>query len=305
MPNSYTSNLNMTKPEVGADTDAWGGHLNDDLDVLDGIFKSDGTGTSVGMKVGAGKTLAVAGTLTATGTVTATAATVALGASNTSVKDTSDATKVMKFDVSGVSTGTTRTFVAPDKNGTLAVTTDLSTLLPAGSVIPYAGSSAPTGYLLCDGSAVSRTTYATLFAVIGTTYGAGNGTTTFNVPDITGRVIAGKEATATRLTTAGGGVDGGTLGATGGAQTETASVSSTGTASGSLTVSASGTTDIPSSDPPNRSGDQGVNVAGSAHVHTVTVTGTTSGTMSVTATGTTASATNVQPTIVLLYVIKT
>jgi hypothetical protein len=49
MANSYTTNLNLTKPEVGADTDAWGGHLNTDLDTLDAIFKSDGTGTAVGI----------------------------------------------------------------------------------------------------------------------------------------------------------------------------------------------------------------------------------------------------------------
>jgi len=50
---------------------------------------------------------------------------------------------------------------------------------------------APTGWLLCNGDAVSRTTYADLFAVIGTTYGSGNGSTTFNVPDFRGRVPAG------------------------------------------------------------------------------------------------------------------
>jgi microcystin-dependent protein len=63
--------------------------------------------------------------------------------------------------------------------------------VPPGSVFPYAGLSAPTGYLLCYGQAVSRTTYSALFAVIGTTYGAGNGSTTFNVPDLRGRVIIG------------------------------------------------------------------------------------------------------------------
>jgi microcystin-dependent protein len=60
-----------------------------------------------------------------------------------------------------------------------------------GIIFPYAGSSAPTGFLLCDGSAVSRTTYADLYALIGTTYGAGNGSTTFNVPDLRGSVIVG------------------------------------------------------------------------------------------------------------------
>lgn len=53
---------------------------------------------------------------------------------------------------------------------------------PTGTILPFGGNSAPTGFLLCDGSAVSRTTYATLFAVIGTTYGSGDGSTTFNLP---------------------------------------------------------------------------------------------------------------------------
>lgn len=62
---------------------------------------------------------------------------------------------------------------------------------PAGIIMPFAGTVAPQGYLLCDGSAVSRTTYATLFAVIGTTFGTGDGSTTFNVPDLSGRVPLG------------------------------------------------------------------------------------------------------------------
>lgn len=60
--------------------------------------------------------------------------------------------------------------------------------MPTGAVIPFAGSTAPDGWLLCYGQAVSRSTYSALFALIGTTYGAGNGTTTFNVPDMRGRV---------------------------------------------------------------------------------------------------------------------
>lgn len=62
---------------------------------------------------------------------------------------------------------------------------------PKGMVSPYAGASAPTGWLLCDGAAVSRTTYASLYSVVGDTYGAGDGTTTFNVPNLKGRVIVG------------------------------------------------------------------------------------------------------------------
>ena len=62
---------------------------------------------------------------------------------------------------------------------------------PTGGVIAFAANSAPAGYLVCDGSAVSRTTYADLFAVIGTTYGPGDGSTTFNLPDLRGEFIRG------------------------------------------------------------------------------------------------------------------
>lgn len=94
--------------------------------------------------------------------------------------------------------------------------------LPEGSIIPYAGSSAPSGWLLCGGQAVSRSTYSALFNVIGTTYGAGDGSTTFNLPDLRGRVIAGQDnmdSDAGRLTSgSAASVDGDTLGASGGAE---------------------------------------------------------------------------------------
>lgn len=69
--------------------------------------------------------------------------------------------------------------------------------VPAGVVFPYGAAAAPSGYALCDGSAINRTTFATLFAVIGTTYGAGDGSTTFNVPDMRGKFPFGKAAAGT------------------------------------------------------------------------------------------------------------
>ena len=62
---------------------------------------------------------------------------------------------------------------------------------PIGTISAFAGSAAPAGYLICDGRAVSRTTYAQLFAVIGTTYGSGDSNTTFNLPNIQGKTIVG------------------------------------------------------------------------------------------------------------------
>lgn len=66
--------------------------------------------------------------------------------------------------------------------------------LPPGVMVQFAGGAAPSGWLLCDGSAVSRTTYANLFAVLGATYGAGDGSATFNLPDGRSRVLAGRDA---------------------------------------------------------------------------------------------------------------
>jgi microcystin-dependent protein len=63
--------------------------------------------------------------------------------------------------------------------------------VPTGTLMAFAGSAAPAGYLLCTGAAVSRTTYAALFAVIGTVYGAGDGSTTFNIPDGRSRSVVG------------------------------------------------------------------------------------------------------------------
>ena len=71
------------------------------------------------------------------------------------------------------------------------IETESETSLVTGMIIAYADDTPPTGYLLCDGSAVSRTTYADLYALVGTTYGAGDNSTTFNLPDLRGRTIVG------------------------------------------------------------------------------------------------------------------
>jgi microcystin-dependent protein len=86
-----------------------------------------------------------------------------------------------------------------------------------GEVKPFAGTTAPAGYLLCFGQAISRTAYAGLFAVLSTTYGVGDGSTTFNLPDLRGRVAAGKDdmggSSAGRLPNSGGTVLGAASGA--------------------------------------------------------------------------------------------
>lgn len=161
-------------------------------------------------------------------------------------------------------------------------------LAPTGVVLPFAGSTAPTGWALCDGTAISRTTFASLFTAISTTYGVGNGTTTFNLPDLRGRIPGGKDnmggTAASRLTTAGAGVDGVTLGASGGAQTHT------------LT-----TTQIPSH---THNYVGGANTAGSG---TVGAAGQSANgyVMATLGAGSDQAHNNTQPTIVLNYIIKT
>ena len=78
-----------------------------------------------------------------------------------------------------------------------------SLIVATGTIVPWTVSSAPTGYLECDGSAVSRTTYSVLFGVIGTTYGAGDGSSTFALPDLKDRVIYGKSSSVSLASTGG------------------------------------------------------------------------------------------------------
>jgi microcystin-dependent protein len=93
-------------------------------------------------------------------------------------------------------------------------------LLPTGCLLDYAGSTAPTGFLICDGSTLLVSDYPSLFAVIGNMYGGASPGINFALPDLRGRVVAGLDnGAASRLTVAGSGIDSNTLGAAGGEQT--------------------------------------------------------------------------------------
>lgn len=163
--------------------------------------------------------------------------------------------------------------------------------IPTGALTPFAGSSAPTGWLLCYGQAVSRTTYADLFAVIGTTYGSGDGSTTFSLPDMRGRVAAGRDnmggTTAGRITSAGSGIVGTTLGAAGGAQTHTLTTAQIPSHTHGMTQAMPALT----------------NAAGSVNRASSNTPANASGTSD--ATGGGGAHNNTQPTIILTYIIKT
>jgi microcystin-dependent protein len=139
-------------------------------------------------------------------------------------------------------------------------------IVPAGSIIMYGGSTPPNGWLLCDGSAVSRTTYAALLGAIGATYGAGDGLATFNLPDLRQRFPLGMASSGT----------GSTLGGTGGAIDHTHNFTPAGNVSQPTFIGSAGTTASDGVDHvhsgPSHTHDVDIGAfasgAGSAHSHT-------------------------------------
>lgn len=224
MPN--LAGLILPTPNVST---GWGQTLNDDFTIIDNVFADAGTGTSVGLQVGSGKTLNAGGTIIAGGTMTlgsgdnTTTVTppIIRGARRTGLNaaggnltiDAMNGTGTggsgnIIFRTAPASTtssdpNTMQTVLEIKNTGVVEVLgVNLATYAPAGAVISYAGSSAPTGWLLCAGQSLLTASYAALFSAIGYTYG-GSGAN-FNLPDLRGRAVAGKDnmggTAANRLT---------------------------------------------------------------------------------------------------------
>ena len=166
--------------------------------------------------------------------------------------------------------------------------TNLTGLLPPGIVLPYGASASPTGYLLCNGAAVSRSTYSSLFAVITSLYGDGNGSSTFNVPDLRGRFIAGWDVSATAssvLTSVTAGMVINTnIANTGGVQAVTLAVAQTPSHN-----------HLAGSNQYSISDDAGNNLQSGTSVASVSTTSTGGG----------GAHSNIPPTMILNYIIKT
>jgi|TARA_R100000541_G_scaffold59246_1_gene72479 microcystin-dependent protein len=171
--------------------------------------------------------------------------------------------------------------------------------IPTATIVPWSTSSVPTGFLECNGSAVSRSTYAALFTAVGTTYGAGDGSSTFNVPNLQDNVAMGKSGTKA-------------LASTGGANT--VSITATGNVGGSTANATLSTAQLASHSHPG-----GVTQAGNTSPNpnpvvakvNVTNTGNTgsgqghSHNMSATFSGTAVNGAILQPYLTIIYVIKT
>jgi len=167
--------------------------------------------------------------------------------------------------------------------------------IPTATIVPWSSSSVPSGFLECNGAAVSRSTYSALFAIVGTTYGAGDGASTFNLPDLQDNVAIGKSGTKA-------------LASTGGANT----VQSTGNVGGSTANATLTTAQLASHAHPGGGSPTGFNPNFGPNPPLGSAFGTTgnagSGTghshnMSATFTGDSTSV--VQPYLTIIYIIKT
>ena len=168
--------------------------------------------------------------------------------------------------------------------------------IPTATIVPWSSSSVPTGFLECNGSNVSRSTYSALFGIIGTTYGAGDGASTFGLPDLQDNVAVGKSGTKALASTGGANTvqsTGNVGGSTANATLSTAQLASHSHNVPGATQFSSGTFVSANSNIQTRNNSTGNQGSGTGHSHN----------MSATFTGDSTSV--LQPYLAVIYIIKT
>ena len=181
--------------------------------------------------------------------------------------------------------------------------------LPLGAILPYTALAAPnSNFVLCYGQAISRTTYASLYALLGTAYGVGDGSTTFNIPDLRGRVVAGYDSmggsSANRLTGVSGGVDGDGLGNTGGSETHTLTEAQLAAHTHTAVVTDPGHTHTYNEAQYTLSSTNNATSVATSNSSTASGSSTTGITVANSSTGSGTAHNNVQPTIILPYIMR-
>jgi len=203
---SNTPNLNLTKPDIGSTN--WGSSVNGNWDTLDSNLPKSNFSASTGPSTN------------------------------------NDSTQGYSVGSRWFDTTNLQTYICISATSGAAVW--LTCGIPTATIQLFAGNTIPAGWLACDGSAVSRTTYASLFTAIGSAYGAGNGSSTFNVPDLRGRVPMGA-GTGTGGGSSGSGAPSGgsalttrSVGAWGGEETHLLTGAESGTSAHNHTITDSG-----------------------------------------------------------------